>query len=73
MKLTVNHVNMEHTYVSNFQKLRYKKDRAPFELSSDEIDKFLLEEVNDRLSITFIGNSVVTIPKQNIESLVFSK
>ena len=72
MKLMVNHVNKERTYVSNFQKLRYWSDRAPVELSSDEIDNFLLESVDDKLSITFIGDSVVTIPKQNIESIVFS-
>lgn len=73
MKLSIYHTNKELTYVSNFKKLCFWKERGIAEVPADNIDQFLLDQVNPRLSITFIGDSVVTIPKENIESLVFSK
>lgn len=73
MKLSIYHTNKELTYVSNFKKLCFWKERGIAEVPADNIDQFLLDQVNARLSITFIGDSVVTIPKENIESLVFSK
>lgn len=73
MTVDIFHTNGEITRVSNFKKLCFWKDRGATEVSADNIDQFLLDPVNDRLSITFIGDSVVTILKENIESLVFSK
>lgn len=71
MTVDIFHTNGKITRVSNFKKLCFWKDREATEVSADNIDQFLLDQVNDRLSITFIGDSVVTILKENIESLVF--
>ena len=72
MTVEIYHTNKELTRVSNLKKLCYWKDRGITQVSADNIDQFLLDQVNDRLSITFIGDSVVTILKENIESLVFT-
>ena len=71
MTVDIFHTNGKLTRVSNLKKLCFWKDREATEISADNIDQFLLDQVNDRLSITFIGDSVVTILKENIESLVF--
>ena len=71
MTVDIFHTNGKITRVSNFKKLCFLKNSGATEVSADNIDQFLLDQVNDRLSITFIGDSVVTILKENIESLVF--
>ncbi|QHJ84001.1 MAG: hypothetical protein [Caudoviricetes sp.] len=73
MKLNIYHTNKELTLVSNFKKLCYQKSEKITEVSVDNIDQFLLEQVVRGFSITFVGDSIVTIPKENIESLVFTK
>lgn len=73
MKVYIYHTNKELTRVSNLKKLCYWKDRSHTEVSVDNIDQFLLDQVSDHRSITFVGDSIVTIPKENIESLVFTK
>lgn len=72
MTVEIYHTNGKLTRVSNLKKLCFWKDRSITQVSADNIDQFLLDQVNDRLSITFIGDSVVTILKENIESLVFT-
>ena len=56
----------------NLKKLCYQNDRTTTELYVDNIDQFLLDQVSEIRSITFVGDSIVTIPKKNIESLVFT-
>lgn len=72
MKVDLYHTNKDLTHITNFKKLRYWNKGSIEEVSANNIDDFLLDRVRELSSITFIGDSIVTITKQNIESIVFS-
>lgn len=72
MKVDLYHTNKDLTHIANFKKLRYWNKGSIEEVSANNIDDFMLDRVRELSSITFIGDSIVTITKQNIESIVFS-